>query len=92
MRSEQPAGYRLLRSESEAGPYELVGESALPLFTDTLAQHGQPYCYQAQAHNNGTLSPLSQPVCGQLELLYTYLPSLTRSIPSPKLAIKRAGE
>ncbi|MCO6452234.1 MAG: VCBS repeat-containing protein [Caldilineales bacterium] len=75
---EQPAGYRLLRAQSETGSYELIGESALPFFTDTLAQRGQTYCYRAQAHNNGALSPLSEPVCGQLELLNTFLPSQLR--------------
>ncbi len=65
---EQPAGYRSLRAETELGSYELAGESAIPVFTDTLAQPEQTYCYRAQAHNNGTLSPLSEPVCGQLEL------------------------
>ena len=53
------------RNVGRNGPFELVGESAVPGFTDTLAERGQDYCYAAQAHNNGTLS-LGQAVCGSV--------------------------
>ncbi len=76
--NERPAGYRVLRSTTPDGLYELIGESAVAGYTDTLAQRGLTYCYRVQAHNGGAFSPLSEAVCGQLDLLDTFLPIVTR--------------
>jgi len=73
-RDEQATGYRILRSTSISGTYELAGESAAERFTDTLVRHGQAYCYRVQAYSGNTLSPLSAPVCGELPLTKIYLP------------------
>jgi hypothetical protein len=75
---EQPGGYRILRSTSLTGTYELIGESATTIFADNQVHYRQTYCYQAQAHNNGALSPLSAPVCGELPLMKVYLPLIRR--------------
>jgi hypothetical protein len=75
---EWPAGYRVLRGAAPAGPFELVGESAAPDFTDMLASRGQTYCYVVQAHNGSAFSPLSEPACGALEMLRVYLPAIER--------------
>ncbi len=75
---EQPGGYRILRSTSLTGAYELIGESATTVFTDIQVHHWQTYCYEVQAHNNGALSPLSAPICGELPLAKVYLPLARR--------------
>jgi hypothetical protein len=75
---EQPAGYRVLRGTAPGGPFELVGESAVSSYVDTLVERGQTYCYVVQAHNGGALSPMSGVVCGALELLRVYLPQIAR--------------
>jgi predicted outer membrane repeat protein len=75
---EWPAGYRVLRGAAPAGPFELVGESAAPDFTDMLASREQTYCYVVQAHNGSAFSPLSEPACGALEMLRVYLPAIER--------------
>jgi hypothetical protein len=75
---EQPTGYRILRSTSLTGTYELIGESATTIFADNQVHYRQTYCYQVQAHNNGALSPLSNPVCGALPLTKVYLPLVLR--------------
>jgi hypothetical protein len=71
---EQPGGYRILRSKSLTGTYELIGESATTIFADNQVQYRQTYCYEVQAHNNGALSPASAAVCGELPLSKIYLP------------------
>jgi hypothetical protein len=75
---ERPAGYRILRGATPAGPFELVGESATPDFADVLAVRGVTYCYVVQAHNGDAFSPASDPVCGALERLQVYLPAVSR--------------
>ncbi len=75
---EWPAGYRVLRGPTPAGPFELVGESAAPDFADMLASRGQTYCYVVQAHNGSAFSPVSAPACGVLEMLRVYLPTIER--------------
>ncbi len=77
-RDEQATGYRILRSTSISGTYELAGESAAERFTDTLVRHRQAYCYRVQAYSGNTLSPLSAPVCGELPLTKIYLPLLLK--------------
>jgi predicted outer membrane repeat protein len=75
---EWPAGYRVLRGATAAGPFELVGESAAPDFADVLAVRGDTYCYVVQAHNGDGFSPVSGPACGALEMLHVYLPAIER--------------
>ncbi len=73
------SGYRILRATSNAGAFMLVGESTLDLFTDTLVERGQSYCYTIQAYNDGgAFSPLSPPVCDQVALRNIYLPTVMR--------------
>lgn len=75
---ERPAGYRILRGLTATGPFELVGESAAPDFTDVLAVRGETYCYMVQAYNGTAFSPLSGPACGTLEMQNVYLPAIAR--------------
>jgi hypothetical protein len=75
---ERPTGYRVLRSTTPNGPFELIGESATAVFADNQVQYRQTYCYQVQAHSNGALSPLSAPVCGELPLTKIYLPLVVK--------------
>jgi len=42
-------GFRVLRGETAGGPYEFVGESAVPIFHDLLLRTGQTYYYVVQA-------------------------------------------
>ena len=61
---EYVTGYRILRADTAAGPWALVGESAVPAFADTVATYGQTYCYAAQAYNDqGAFSPRGQASC-----------------------------
>ena len=76
--AEQPAGYLVLRGATAGGPFELVGESAVASYVDNLVARGQTYCYVVQAHNGGTLSPVSGVNCGAVALLQVYLPVITR--------------
>lgn len=72
-------GYRLLRSMTSGGPYELVGETVGTYLPDLLLRHGQIYCYVVQAYDNsGILSPNSSEACGMLPLLNIYLPVISR--------------
>ncbi|MFN2202461.1 MAG: PKD domain-containing protein [Caldilineaceae bacterium] len=48
---EYVTGYRILRADTPAGPWTLVGESAVPSFTETMATTGRAYCYAVQAYN-----------------------------------------
>ncbi len=75
---EQPTGYRVLRSTTLTGTYELIGEAATTIFADNQVHYRQTYCYAVQAHNHGALSPLSAPVCGELPLNKVYLPLVRR--------------
>jgi hypothetical protein len=58
------SGYRVLRSQTPGGPYELVGETTGDVHYDLGLTVEQPYCYVAQAYDrSGLLSPTSQEVC-----------------------------
>jgi hypothetical protein len=46
------SGYRILRSETSGGPYELVGEAAGLIYTDLLLEVGQPYYYVVQVYDD----------------------------------------
>ncbi len=72
-------GYRLLRSKTAGGPYELVGETSGTTLPDLLLQLGQSYCYVVQAYgSDGVLSPYSAEACAALPLLRLYFPALRR--------------
>ncbi|MFO7632665.1 MAG: hypothetical protein R6W76_09010, partial [Caldilinea sp.] len=46
----------------------LVGESAVPSFTDTSATFGQTYCYVAVAYNDqGAFSPRGPATCAPFD-------------------------
>ena len=73
------AGYRILRSTQSAGPYEIVGESAGPIFNDLPVQRGRKYYYVVQAYDGaGVVSAFSQEVSGALPRLSTFLPAIRR--------------
>ena len=72
-------GYRVLRSTTPGGPYQLVGETSDTLLPDLLLKLGQTYCYVVQAYDDvGTLSPYSSESCGALPLLDMYIPVIRR--------------
>jgi hypothetical protein len=73
------AGYRILRSLTSGGPYELVGESAGGIYTDYLLQRGLSYYYIVQTFDAaGAVSPASLEASGALPLSTLFLPSLRR--------------
>ncbi|MDQ1301650.1 MAG: hypothetical protein QG637_1572, partial [Chloroflexota bacterium] len=77
--AEDVAGYRLLRSTSITGTYDLVAEAAGVQFVDAGLTRGQTYCYQAQSYDlRGLVSPLTQPVCVTTEPMQLYLPLVRR--------------
>ncbi|HYN88387.1 MAG TPA: fibronectin type III domain-containing protein, partial [Ardenticatenaceae bacterium] len=54
------AGYRILRSATAGGPYELVGEATGTTYTDLLLEPGRSYFYVVQAYDaSGVVSPYS---------------------------------
>jgi hypothetical protein len=64
---EYVTGYRILRAATPAGPWALVGESAVPSFTDTIVTLDQTYCYAVQAYNaQGALSMRGAAACASL--------------------------
>jgi hypothetical protein len=72
-------GYRLLRSATSGGPYELVGETKDTYLPDLLLRRGQTYCYVVQAYDDtGILSSNSSEACGMLPLLELYMPVIRR--------------
>lgn len=76
---EDVAGYRVLRSASLGGEYEVAGETRNGYFYDALAGRGERYCYAVQAYNHaGQLSPVSDAVCGETPLHDLYVPTLQR--------------
>ncbi len=77
--AEDVAGYRLLRSTSITGTYDLVAEAAGVQFVDAGLARGQTYCYQVQSYDlAGLVSPLTQPVCVMTEPMQLYLPLVRR--------------
>ena len=72
-------GYRILRSETTGGPYELVGEATGTTYTDLLLQRGKLYYYVIQAFDaGGALSDNSAEMSGILPLNAVYLPAIIR--------------
>jgi hypothetical protein len=71
--------YRILRSETPGGPYELVGEAAATIYVDLLLERGKIYNYVVQAEDAyGVRSPYSQETSAELPLITVYLPSIPR--------------
>ena len=61
------AGYRVMRSQTPGGPYELVGETTGNVQYDVGLTRNQTYCYVVQAYDRlGMTSPYSGEVCGLL--------------------------
>jgi hypothetical protein len=72
---EGVAGYRILRSQTLGGPYELVGEAKGTVYSDLLLRQGQTYYYVVQAYDDaGVRSPYSTEASGRLPLFTLYLP------------------
>ena len=58
------SGYRVLRSQTSGGPYELVGETTGDVHYDLGLTLDQTYCYVVHAYDrSGLISPNSQEVC-----------------------------
>ena len=71
--------YRILRSETSGGPYELVGESQPTLYIDLLLAHGKTYYYVIQAEDAyGVRSQYSEESSAELPLITVYLPSISQ--------------
>ena len=69
------AGYRILRATSSGGPYQLIGETINPFFTDRELSRGT-YYYVVQAYDaTGTRSPFS------VEAMETFSPEFDLFVP-----------
>ena len=72
-------GYRILRSTTSGGPYELVGETLEPAFTDAHVHRGDTYYYVVQAYDAaGILSDYSAEASASVPLRTTFIPVVTR--------------
>jgi hypothetical protein len=72
-------GFRILRSLTPGGPYELVGETSLTLYSDFLLQSGTTYYYVVQTFDDsGAVSAYSDEVSGSLPLNFVFLPLIAR--------------
>jgi len=74
------AGYRVLRSTSSGGPYELIGETTTPFFTDGGLTSDTAYYYVVQAYDAaGVRSPFSGEAMEGLPSIYeAYIPTVLR--------------
>ncbi|MBM3134093.1 MAG: DNRLRE domain-containing protein [Chloroflexi bacterium] len=73
-------GYRILRSVTPGGPYELVGEAKRAAYSDLLLRRGQTYYYVVQAYDDvGVRSPYSTEASGMLSLFTQYLPLIQKN-------------
>jgi hypothetical protein len=78
------AGYRILRSESSGGPYQLVGESEGVVYHDLLLELDREYFYVVQAFDDaGARSAYSSEASGLLAGYNIYLPVIVRAVPAP---------
>jgi hypothetical protein len=77
---EHVNSYRILRSPSPDGSFELIGEATSTSFSDTLVAVGETYCYQVQSYNGAfNLSPQSDVLCGAVVNGHqVYLPLVIR--------------
>jgi hypothetical protein len=77
------AGYRILRSETSGGPYQLIGEAEGTVFHDLLVALNQPYYYVVQAFDaTGNKSAYSGEASNQLRVHNIYVPVIMRSVTS----------
>jgi hypothetical protein len=79
--NEYVSGYRIYRSDTLQGPWSLVGESAVPGFTDTSVELRKTYCYKLQTYNTQkALSPFSVATCSAFvsDQPALFLPVVTR--------------
>ena len=68
------------RSETVAGPYELVGEAAGAAFTDVMLERDRRHFYVVQAYDaSGIRSVYSVEASGFLPLFRIYLPLVVRN-------------
>jgi hypothetical protein len=73
------AGCRILRSQTQGGPYELVGQSSGLTYEDLSLKRGQPYYYVLQCYDSqGTWSPLGPEASGMLPLRQILIPQISR--------------
>ena len=69
------SGFRILRSLTPGGPYELVGETSRTLYTDFLLQGGMSYYYVVQTFDDaGAVSAYSDEVSASVPRDLIYLP------------------
>jgi fibronectin type 3 domain-containing protein len=74
------AGYRILRSQTSGGPYELVGEATGNSYSDVMLERDRPYYYVVQAYDvSGVRSVYSSEGHGLLPLFRVYLPLVLRN-------------
>jgi hypothetical protein len=72
-------GYRVLRSLTPGGPFELVGEATGMSLVDTPVVRGATYTYVVQSYDaDGVFSAYSAEVIGTLPLYKLYLPLIRR--------------
>ncbi len=72
-------GFRILRSQTSGGPYELVGETVRSLFSDFVLEGGKTYYYVVQTYDNaGAVSGYSEEVGGSVPFNTIFLPIATR--------------
>jgi hypothetical protein len=72
-------GFRVLRSLTSGGPYELVGETSLTLFSDFLLENGQSYYYVVQTFDDsGAVSAYSAEVSATPPSSTVYVPIIRR--------------
>jgi hypothetical protein len=72
-------GYRILRSQTPGGPFELVGEATGTHLVDVQLQHSTVYTYVVQSYDaSGVLSEYSAETIGILPLYSVYLPLVRR--------------
>lgn len=77
---EGVAGYRILRSGTPGGPYELVGEAEGLAYSDLLLETNQPYHYVVEAYDaDGVRSSPSVEASGMLPLSGLCLPLVMRN-------------
>jgi hypothetical protein len=77
------AGYRILRSETSGGPYQLVGEAEGTVYHDLLVAPNQPYYYVVQAFDaTGAKSASSGEASNLLRVHNVYVPVIMRSVTS----------
>jgi hypothetical protein len=59
-------GYRILRSASADGPFDLMGESSVPGFTGVPLPHDTQFCYVMESYNANMVSARSAALCAMV--------------------------